>query len=124
MQVTHGLTKVLALPKKHPRTAAKAISTSSKEAVAEINAYIAIRDDLLAEAEQVRTRAKIDSLSVANDFVVTCLKPARPPYEAQCLSAADAARERERCESVKARIAELSSQIAAQSNNRHCASIR
>ncbi len=81
----------------------------------EINAYIAIRDDLLAEAEQIRTRAKIDSLVVANDFVEKCLKPARPPYEGQCLPESEAVRERKRCVFVKGRIAELYSKTGAKS---------
>jgi hypothetical protein len=84
----------------------------SLNVIAEIKAYIAIRDDLLAEAEQLKTRAKIDSLAVANDFVQSCLKVARPPYESQCLPEADAVHERKRCEAVRDRIVELRSQIA------------
>lgn len=105
MQATAGLigagTTARAVSRKQSRRIA------SQEAVEEINAYIAIRDNLLAEAEELRTRAKIDSLCVANDYVATCLRPARSPYEAQCLPAADAARERQRCEAVKFRIAKL-----------------
>jgi hypothetical protein len=82
------------------------------QVIAEIKAYILIRDDLLAEAEQLKTRAKLDSVTVANDFVQNCLRPARPPYESQCLSEADAARERKRCEAARRRIAELRSQLA------------
>jgi hypothetical protein len=84
--------------------------------VDEINAYIAIRDELLVEAEQITTRAKIDSVTVANDFVLTCLKPARSPYQAQCLPEADAIRERRRCEAVKAHLRELAELIAASKN--------
>jgi hypothetical protein len=84
----------------------------SLNVIAEIKAYIAIRDDLLAEAEQLKTPAKIDSLAVANDFVQSCLKAARPPYESQYLPEADALRERKRCQAVRSRIAELRSQIA------------
>jgi hypothetical protein len=73
----------------------------------EISAYIAIRDELLAEAEQVRTRAKVESLGVANEFVARCLKPARGPYRLQCLPETEAKRERQRCEAVRHRIAEL-----------------
>ena len=76
-------------------------------AVAEIHAYIAIRDSLLAEAEELRTRAKLDSLFVANDYVERCLKPVRLPYVAQCLPEADAVRERQRCQAIKERIAQL-----------------
>ena len=79
---------------------------------AKIKAYIAIRDDLLTEAEQLKTLAKLDSVTVANDFVQSCLNPARPPYHSQCLPDPDAVRERKRCHAVKSRIAELRSQIA------------
>ena len=79
----------------------------SAYSVAEINAYIAIRDQLLAEAEKLHSTAKIASTALANDFVDGCLKPARSPYEAQCLPEEDAIRERKRCESVRARIAQL-----------------
>jgi hypothetical protein len=79
----------------------------SAYSVAEINAYIAIRDQLLAEAEKLHSTAKIASTALANDFVEGCLKPARSPYEAQCLPEEDAIRERKRCESVRERIAQL-----------------
>jgi hypothetical protein len=94
---------------KHLPTAAKSVDRKSHTiyAVDEINTYIAIRDELLAEAEELRTHKKLDCVCIANDFVETCLKPARPPYEAQCLPEADAVRERKRCQAVKVRIAEL-----------------
>jgi len=79
----------------------------SAYSVTEINAYIAIRDQLLDEAEKVHTTAKLASTALANDFVDGCLKPGRTPYEAQCLSESDAVRERKRCEVVRDRIAEL-----------------
>ncbi len=73
----------------------------------EINAYIAIRDQLLDEAERLHTTAKLASTALANDFVEGCLKPGRPPYEAQSLPESDAARERKRCEAVRERLTEL-----------------
>jgi hypothetical protein len=76
-------------------------------AVEEINVYIGIRDRLLIQAEEVTTRANLHSVTVANEFVETCLRPARSPYDAQCLLETDAVRERERCAAVKVRIAEL-----------------
>jgi hypothetical protein len=79
----------------------------SAYSVAEINAYIAIRDQLLDEAEQLHSSAKIASTALANDFVEGCLKPVRSPYEAQCLSEQDAVRERERCEAVRERLTRL-----------------
>jgi hypothetical protein len=87
-------------------------SADSAYAAAEINAYIAIRDELLTEAEEMRTRAKIDSASVANEFVLGCLKPARQPYGTQFLSETDAARQRKRCEAARDRIAKLRAAIA------------
>src|SRR3954454_7499764 len=74
---------------------------------AEINAYIAIRDELLTEAEELHSKAKLAATELANDFVFGCLKPARPPYQAQYLPETDANRERKRCEIVRDRIAEL-----------------
>jgi hypothetical protein len=81
--------------------------SSSKQAVEEINAYIAVRDVLLVEAEIVTTRARLDRVAIANEFVETCLRPVRSPYEAQCLAEKDTIRERKRCASVKFSIAEL-----------------
>ena len=95
------------------RKSKPARSIDALNVIAEIKAYIAIRDDLLAEAEQLKTQAKIDSLAVANDFVQSCLKAARLPYESQCLPEADALPERKRCEAVRSRIAELRAQTTA-----------
>ena len=111
MQLTHRSGKVLHKSNKHSQISTQPVN--AKYVIDEINAYVAIRDELLAQAEQIMTRAKIDSVSVANDFVATCLKPARSPYEAQCLPEMDAVRERKRCEAVKARIRELAVLIAA-----------
>src|SRR3982751_68472 len=77
--------------------------------IAEINAYIAVRDQLLAEAEETRTMSKLASTSLANDFVLGCLQPMHSPYEAQCLPQSDADQERKRCEAVRDRIAQLRS---------------
>ena len=79
----------------------------SAYSVDEINAYIAIRDQLLNDAEKLHSTAKLASAALANDFVEGCLKPARSPYEAQSLPEKDAIRERKRCEAVRVRIAEL-----------------
>jgi len=81
--------------------------SSSTQAVEEINAYIAVRDVFLLEAEEVTTPPRLDRLTIANEFVETCLKPALPPYEAQCLAETDAICERKRCAAVKVRIAKL-----------------
>ena len=87
-------------------------AVDSQYAVDEINAYIAIRDNLLAEAEATATSANLRRLSLANHVVQSCLKPARSPYEAQYLPERDADRERKRCAAIKIRIAELDTQIA------------
>lgn len=79
----------------------------SQHASSEINAYIAIREDLLAEAEQVPTCAKLDSVAVANDFVETCLRSPRPAYKAQHLPPVEAISEQKRCEEVRDRIVQL-----------------
>jgi hypothetical protein len=79
----------------------------SKSANNEINAYIAIRDSLLAQAEEATTDANLHRACIANDVVEIFLKPARAGYEAQQLPEADAIREREHCEAVKMRIGEL-----------------
>ena len=59
MQLHHTVHRRPPRPGEQLRTIKAVIG--SKEAIAEINAYIAIRDGLLVEAEQIRTRAKIDS---------------------------------------------------------------
>ena len=115
MRLTQPLGPARVFPKanyqKFPRKSAKTLEVNhSKYIVDEINAYIAIRDSLLAEAEEVSSCAKLDSLSVANDFVETCLRPPRPAYKAQHLPEAYATRERKRCQAVKIRLAELRKQ--------------
>lgn len=77
------------------------------EAFAEIAAYMAIRDRLLAEAEVTPTQGKLDRTLLANEFVENCLRPARTPYEAQHLREIDAISARKRCVAVKARIEAL-----------------
>jgi hypothetical protein len=85
---------------------------SSKYATAEINAYVAIRDNLLAEAEQTPTCRSLKRAEIANDFVEVCLKAPRSPYDAQYLPEPDAACERTRCAAAKMRIAKLRAVLA------------
>lgn len=87
----------------------------------EIDAFSAIRDIALAEFEGETTALNLERACIANDFVEDCLKPARPPYEAQHLPEADAARERQRCEDVKIRIALLRAHMNAISRDQMCA---
>lgn len=103
------------LPAAYPKSRqAPTLSSAfgSAYSVAEINAYIAIRDQLLAEAEKQRISPKLASTILANDFVEGCLKPARSPYESQYLSETDVIRERERCDAVRKRIKQLLSNAA------------
>ena len=93
------------------RTHAPSTSKVSSEAIEEINAYIAIRDQSLAAAERVPTRGTVDRALLANEFVESCLRPARSPYQAQALPEANAADERQRCASAKARLAQLSARL-------------
>src|SRR5438132_12942418 len=95
-------------PKPESRRSGPTLSPTfgSAYTVAEINAYIAIRDQLLADAEDLRTASKIASTVLANDFVQGCLQPARSPYDAQYLPETDAVRERKSCEPVRHRIAQ------------------
>jgi hypothetical protein len=93
--------------KRESRPAPMAHQFGSVYSVAEVNAYIAIRDQLLDEAASQPTTDKVASTALANDFVEGCLKPARSPYEAQCLPESDAIRERKRCEAIRERLSEL-----------------
>jgi hypothetical protein len=85
--------------------------------VDEINAYVAIRDIALAEAEKEPSSVNLERVRIANDFVKNCLKPARSPYEAQHLPETDAARERERCQAVIVRLSSLRAHLDATSRN-------
>jgi hypothetical protein len=93
------------------RPAQRPQTQSSEYVIGEINAFIAIRDELLAEVEDAKTSSKLDSLIIANNFVESCLTPARSPYDVQFLPEPAAKRERERCEQIKQRVADLRDQI-------------
>ncbi|MDP9253764.1 MAG: hypothetical protein M3O66_02300 [Verrucomicrobiota bacterium] len=104
----------------HLRTSEKPVErNNSKSACDEINAYIAIRDSLLAEAEEGPTSAALHRACFVNEVVELFLKPARPPYESH-RPEADAIREGERCAAVKVRIAELRALIAERSGGHTC----
>ncbi len=79
----------------------------------EIQAYLALRDQALAHAEETMTEVALQRAMMANDFAINCLEPARAPYEAQCLPEVEAKRERQHCETVKIRIANLRMRVAA-----------
>lgn len=84
----------------------------SSQAIEEINAYIAVRDQSLAHAERVPTRGTVDRALLANEFVESCLRPVRSPYQAQALPEANAADERQRCTAAKARLAQLAARLS------------
>lgn len=92
-------------------------SNVASDAVEEINAYIAVRDQSLAEAERVPTRGTVNRALLANEFVESCLRPVRSPYQAQALPESSAAAQRQRCAAAKARLAQLSAQVS----DMHCA---
>ncbi|MFN2476141.1 MAG: hypothetical protein ABR526_07370 [Chthoniobacterales bacterium] len=98
------------LAQSSPRSAAK--HKTSEHAFAEIGAYIAIRERLLSDAEYSRAESRIDRAEAANEFVESCLKPARSPYQAQSLPEADAQREWNRCLAVRVRLQRLRSKVA------------
>ena len=102
----HFLVMQLAQPFRKPAP------VTSAHACGEINAYIGIRDRLLEKAEASRTECDFDRVAGANEFVENCLRPARSPYEAQHLPESDAARERQRCEAVRLRLARLRTKLA------------
>ncbi len=81
-------------------------------ATTEIGAYIEIRERALVDAERTCSEATLTRVETANAFVLSCLKPARSPYQAQCLKEANAARERKRCEAVTLRVERLRSTLA------------
>lgn len=112
MPLAISSTAPAAKPESRRFTATLSPTFGSAYSVAEINAYIAIRDQLLTETEELRTAAKLASTELANDFVLGCLQPTRSPYQAQCLAEGDAIRERKRCEVVRNRIAQLRNIVA------------
>ncbi len=85
----------------------------SPEASAEIHAYISARDMALAEAERDVSTLTLNRAFLANQMVEGCLKPARSPYQAQCLPENEAIRERYRCEAAKARLTKLRQAVVA-----------
>lgn len=89
------------------------MSSNPTPATKEIHAYLAARDLALATAEQHPNEETLQRASAANDFAANCLKPARMPYQAQSLPEAEAAPERQRCQAVRVRLAQLRIRVAA-----------
>ena len=86
---------------------------ASQPARDELNAFIAVRDILLTDAEKSPTSKTIASVVTANDFVENCLqKNAGSHYDGQSLPESDTIRERKVCDEVKQRIARLRAAVA------------
>ncbi|MEY2562606.1 MAG: hypothetical protein QOH88_799 [Verrucomicrobiota bacterium] len=122
MQLTHKPLRPTVLPafkaqKPEPKAATPERFAMTSYVVDEINAYVAIRDIALAEAEKITTSVNLERVRIANEFVENCLKPARSPYDSQHLPAADTVRERMRCEAVKIRLALIQSHLNAMSRD-------
>jgi hypothetical protein len=79
----------------------------SKEARDEIEAYAAIRDLLLSDAEVTTSIESLRRAAIANELLESCLRPPRSPWQAQYLEPHEAARELDRCCATKMRIAAL-----------------
>ncbi len=94
------------------KSTARPPAPADNDAVAEeIFSFIAVRDLLLAEAEELTTETSLHRVWMANEFAERCLEPARPPYQAQSLPEAEAIYERRRCKTAKVRIAELRTRV-------------
>ena len=89
------------------------MNPNPSSATEEIYAYLALRDRALTEAEEAMTPLAFQRATTANDFAINCLRPARSPYQAQSLPEPEAVRERQRCQTVKMRIAKLRARAAA-----------
>ena len=117
MQATQ-LPRTVFLPKNSPRKRRTQPTRGAEPRltnyiVDEINAYAAIRDIALAEAEKEPNEVNVERAQIANNFVENCLKPARPLYEAQHLPEEDAVRERTNCQTVKVRLALMRAHLDA-----------
>lgn len=115
MQPTHTSRKSIVRPtfKRTPQAENWCSTTQSMSTYIadEIKAYSVIRDLALAEAEQSPNALNLQRAQIANDFVENALKPARSPYESQHLPPGEVARERNRCKTVKVRLALLRSHL-------------
>ena len=90
----------------------------SKEARDEIQAYAAIRNLLLSDAEVTASAESLRRAAIANEFVESCLRPPRSPWQAEYLEPREAACERQRCCAAKMRIAALQQKFSHGINQR------
>lgn len=89
----------------------KASEPTANAVTEEIYSFLAVRDLLLAEAEDLTTEASLHRVWMANEFAERCLEPTRPPYQSQNLPGPEALAERQRCKTIKLRIAELRARV-------------
>jgi len=118
MQLTQPPLRTVFLPKnisqkRLPQRTMSSDFRMTSYVVDEINAYVAIRDIALAEAEKDPSSVNLERVRIANEFVENCLRPARSPYKSQHLPETDAARERGRCQAVKVRLSLLRAHLDA-----------
>jgi hypothetical protein len=84
----------------------------------EIQAYAAIRNLLLSDAEVTTSIESLRRAAIANELVESCLRPPRSPWQAEYLEPREAACERERCCAAKMRIAALEQKFSHRINQR------
>lgn len=97
-------------------TAPNSLASSVPDCVSvEIHSFLAARDLLFREADANTTDSNLRRACAANEFAESCLRPARSPYQAQSLPEEEAVRERQRCNAVRMRLAQL--RVRA---GRHC----
>ncbi len=105
MQATLPLDRPITIARNLPRETTS--SSDATSAAVEIHAYLAARNLFFQEAEGHPSEANLRRAAAANDFAEECLQSPRSPYEKQTLPEAEIAGERQRCEAVKMRLAEL-----------------
>jgi hypothetical protein len=89
----------------------KSTSPALTPVILEIRAYLSARNLLLREAEQNTTESNLCRATSANQFAEECLREFRSPYQEQGLSETEAERERQHCNAVKMRLAELRARL-------------
>jgi hypothetical protein len=88
-------------------------SAMQRFAIEEIDAYIAVRDSLLREAEEKPSTVTLARIKMANEFVTNCLRPAQQPYILQAYPDLDAVRALKRCHAIGTRLIKLQAALVA-----------
>ena len=102
-------------PEKRQTRSSDHAQIGSKEARDEIEAYEAIRDFLLNDAEVTASLESLRRAAIANELIESCLQPPRSPWQAQCLEPRQATRELERCCAAQMQIAALQQKFSQES---------